>query len=77
MKPGGVDCVPLAVVLDGDGLFEVRRTDCGLAFAAPPLRRSGPLGDELTRHIAELLRIDPEQILGGNWVQSPPWWLDP
>ncbi len=56
------------------GLVEVRRTDDGLAFGAPPLCRSGPLGDEVTRHIAALLRIDREQILGGNWVDNGAGW---
>src|SRR3954468_8817514 len=33
------------------GLIPVRRTENGLAFAAPPLRRSGPVDEELVIRI--------------------------
>ncbi len=56
------------------GLVEVRRTKGGLAFAAPPLTRSGRLGEDLTQRIAALLRIEPDEILGGNWVDNGAGW---
>lgn len=56
------------------GLVEVRRTESGLAFAAPPLVRSDPLGEPLVRRIAALLRIEPDEILGGKWVDNGAGW---
>jgi PhzF family phenazine biosynthesis protein len=58
----------------GAGLIEVRPIQDGFAFAAPPLTRSGELGDELTRHIASLLRITPDDIIGGSWVDNGAGW---
>jgi len=56
------------------GLVELRQTEHGLAFSAPPLRRSGPLEDRATRHIAALLRIRESDILDGAWVDNGPGW---
>src|SRR2546427_4761558 len=39
------------------GLVPVRQTADGLAFAAPPLVRSGPVEEPLVRHIASALGI--------------------
>ena len=36
----------------GAGLVPIRRSDAGLAFAAPPLVRSGPVDDELVDRVA-------------------------
>ncbi len=58
----------------GAGLVEIRQTDQGLAFVAPPRRRSGPLGDELCRHIASLLRIEPSDIVAGEWADNGADW---
>jgi predicted PhzF superfamily epimerase YddE/YHI9 len=38
----------------GAGLVDVRPTTVGLAFAAPPLLRSGPVDEALVEHIAEV-----------------------
>jgi hypothetical protein len=46
----------------GAGLVTVRRTGNGLAFAAPPLLREGPVDDDLQQHIAGVLRIDRAAI---------------
>ncbi|MGI8864597.1 MAG: PhzF family phenazine biosynthesis protein [Solirubrobacteraceae bacterium] len=56
------------------GLVEVRQTESGLAFAAPPLKRAGPLGGELTRRIVELLRISPDDVLDGACVDNGAGW---
>jgi PhzF family phenazine biosynthesis protein len=57
------------------GLIKLRRTDVGLAFAAPPLRRSGPVADNLLAHIADLLRIDRAAIIDAHWVDNGPGWV--
>jgi len=59
----------------GAGLVQVRRTGGGLAFAAPPLVRSGPVDRELARHVAELLGIDPVAVVDTQWVDNGPGWL--
>jgi len=58
------------------GLIPVRRTAAGLAFAAPPLVRSGPVEDEaLLAHLAGLLGIARTEILAAEWVDNGPGWI--
>ena len=57
------------------GLIPIRRTEAGLAFSAPPLVRSGPVEPELQARIAEMLRIDPGEILDAHWVDNGPGWV--
>jgi len=56
------------------GLVEVRRTEGGFAFAAPPLIKSGPLGANLVNRIAMSLGIAPEEILAAGWVDNGAGW---
>jgi len=44
------------------GLIQVRQTEAGLAFAAPPLVRSGPAEEPLVKDIADALGIDRAAI---------------
>jgi PhzF family phenazine biosynthesis protein len=39
------------------GLVRVRQTEAGLAFAAPPLVRGGPVEDAVTERVARALNI--------------------
>ena len=58
----------------GAGLVRLRRTEIGLAFAAPPLLRSGPVDDELLRRVAGMLNLDRSAIVDASWlVNGPPW----
>jgi PhzF family phenazine biosynthesis protein len=57
------------------GLVEIRRTDDGLAFAAPPLVRSGPVDAELLDHISTLLELEPSEIVDSQWVDNGPGWV--
>jgi len=57
------------------GLVSVRRVDGRLAFAAPPLVRSGAVDERLVGHIAELLRIDRSAIEDAEWVDNGPGWV--
>jgi PhzF family phenazine biosynthesis protein len=59
----------------GAGLIRVRRTADGLAFAAPPLLRSGAVEEPLTQHIASVLRIDRAEILDAEWADNGPGWV--
>jgi len=57
------------------GLIPVRRTENGLAFAAPPLRRSGPVDEELVVRIASILGTDRAAIRDAQWVDNGPGWV--
>jgi PhzF family phenazine biosynthesis protein len=57
------------------GLIAVRRTPAGLAFAAPPLVRSGAVEEQLLAHIASLLRIERDRIVDAQWVDNGPGWV--
>jgi hypothetical protein len=51
------------------GLQPVRRSQGGLAFAAP-LIRSGAVVQALVEHIATVLRIDRGEILDAAWADN-------
>ena len=58
------------------GLVRVKRDGARLAFAAPPLRRSGPVEDTALRAQAiAALRIAPEALLDLVWVDNGPGWM--
>lgn len=59
----------------GVGLVRVRRHQERLAFAAPPLIRSGPVDSATLAHIARALRIEPDAIQASNWVDNGPGWV--
>jgi PhzF family phenazine biosynthesis protein len=59
----------------GAGLVRVRRTADGLAFAAPPLIREGPVDEIEIEHIASVLRIDRSDILDAAWADNGPGWV--
>ena len=58
----------------GVGLVRVKRDGTRLAFAAPPLRRSGPLDAELLQRIATGLGVAPADVLHHQWVDNGPGW---
>jgi PhzF family phenazine biosynthesis protein len=57
------------------GLIPVRRTDNGLAFAAPPLLRSGPVEEHLVIRIASILGVHRAEILAAEWADNGPGWV--
>ncbi|MEF3120748.1 PhzF family phenazine biosynthesis protein [Kocuria flava] len=58
------------------GLVRIRRTGQRLAFAAPPLVRYEPVGDEqLLGRIARSLRLGREQLLEASWLDNGPGWI--
>jgi PhzF family phenazine biosynthesis protein len=56
------------------GLIRIRRNGAHLAFAAPPLNRSGPLDSKTLKKITQILRIEPAAILHANWADNGPGW---
>lgn len=58
----------------GVGLVRVRRSGARLAFAAPPVRRSGPLEPDLRARIVAALGIADADVLHDQWVDNGPGW---
>ena len=58
----------------GVGLVRVRRESERLAFAAPPLRRSGPLDAATLAQIVAALGIEAADVLHHQWVDNGPGW---
>jgi PhzF family phenazine biosynthesis protein len=76
LEAGGQPRTPGLVVQQcGAGLVRVRQDEDGLAFAAPPLVRSGPVEPELAAHVAEILRIGAEEITDMQWADNGPGWV--
>jgi PhzF family phenazine biosynthesis protein len=57
------------------GLVQLKRDGERLAFAAPPLRRSGEVDRSTIEMIANGLRIRPETIKAAQWVDNGPGWV--
>jgi PhzF family phenazine biosynthesis protein len=76
LEAGGQPRTPGLVVQQcGAGLVRVRPDEDGLAFAAPPLLRSGPVEAALAAHVAEILRVDPAEIVDVQWADNGPGWV--
>jgi PhzF family phenazine biosynthesis protein len=59
----------------GAGLVAVRRTGDGLAFAAPPLVRSGPVDEATLGEVISALRLNPAAVVDSQWVDNGPGWV--
>ena len=72
---GGVPARQDEVVQEcGIGLVRVRRAGSRLAFAAPPLRRSGLLDERTLMTIAAGLKLPRTDIVMHQWVDNGPGW---
>jgi len=75
LEAGGKPRNPAMVVQQcGVGLVRVRRDGSRLEFAAPPLRRSGPLEPDVLAKIARALELAPADIVHHQWVDNGPGW---
>ncbi|QHD85155.1 PhzF family phenazine biosynthesis isomerase [Gordonia sp. JH63] len=70
-RPAGEDIVQEC----GVGLVRLRRTGARLAFAAPPLRRSGPVDAAVVTEVAAALRVDTAEVRAAEWVDNGPEWM--
>jgi PhzF family phenazine biosynthesis protein len=76
LAAGGRPHQPGVIVQEcGAGLVMLRRTADGLAFAAPPVLRDGPVDGELLAHVASVLRIDRSAIVDASWADNGPGWV--
>ncbi|MDQ4053522.1 MAG: PhzF family phenazine biosynthesis protein [Actinomycetota bacterium] len=75
LEAGGVPARSDEVVQEcGTGLVRVRRGE-RLAFAAPPLVRSGPVSDDELATIVGALRIDAQDVVDAAWVDNGAGWV--
>lgn len=58
----------------GVGLVRIRCDGPRLEFAAPPLRRTGPLEPVVLTQIAKALALSPADIVHHQWVDNGPGW---
>jgi len=68
--PQGAEVVQECAV----GMVRIRRDGQRLAFAAPPLRRSGPLPEDEVLRIAQGLGLARQDILHHAWCDNGPQW---
>lgn len=76
LTSGGTPRDRSRIVQDCDaGPITLRRTPAGLAFAAPPLIRSGPLSATRFQRVAGALGVDPASVVDAAWVDNGPGWV--
>jgi PhzF family phenazine biosynthesis protein len=57
------------------GLITVRDDSDRLAFAAPPLVRSGPVEPDLVADVVDAMQIDASDVEDSQWVDNGPGWM--
>jgi PhzF family phenazine biosynthesis protein len=76
LEHGGVPRADDVVVQEcAAGLVAIRRAGAQLAFAAPPLVRSGPVDDDLVAAATAMLGLDREAVVEAAWVDNGPGWV--
>jgi PhzF family phenazine biosynthesis protein len=76
LAAGGVPRTPGTIVQEcGAGLIRLRWDGDRLAFAAPPILRSGDVDEVKLAEIASLLRIERSAIIAAQWVDNGPGWV--
>jgi len=76
LDAGGVPRAPGDVVQEcGIGLVPVRVDDDTLAFAAPPLIRSGPVDDADLSVALSILGVTAADVVAAEWIDNGPGWL--
>jgi PhzF family phenazine biosynthesis protein len=75
LEAGGRSSGGVVVQECGAGLVTVRQTEAGLAFAAPPLLRSGPVEDAVTERVVRALNITRADIVDIQWADNGPGWV--
>src|SRR5262245_57036912 len=73
---GGEPRRPGVVVQEcGAGLIDIRDEHGRLAFAGPPLVRSGPVEQDLIDEVVDAMEIDPADVEDAQWVDNGPGWM--
>ncbi len=76
LASGGDTKKPGVVVQEcGVGLVRVKRDGARLAFAAPPLKRSGAVDAQTHAQVLRALRLNADEVLDVVWVDNGPQWI--
>ncbi len=76
LAAGGTPKDPGRIIQEcGVGLVTVRQHEAGLAFAAPTLKRSGPVEQAKRQELIEFLRVSPDEVVDMQWVDNDPGWV--
>jgi PhzF family phenazine biosynthesis protein len=75
LEAGGSPSGDVVVQQCAAGLVAVRRGQDGLAFAAPPLLRSGPVEEALVSQIAGVIGVARDAIVDAQWADNGPGWV--
>jgi PhzF family phenazine biosynthesis protein len=59
----------------GVGLVRIKRDGPRLAFAAPPLQRTGPVAPDLVARIARAIGVSADAIKAAQWTDNGPGWV--
>lgn len=59
----------------GIGLVDLKREGDRLAFAAPPLLRSGPVTPEVREQVARSLRLPSDAVAHCEWIDNGAAWI--
>lgn len=74
LEAGGVPRGEMVVQECGAGLVDVRRSP-RLGFAAPPLRRSGPVESDLRARVVTALGVAASDVADMAWIDNGPGWV--
>ncbi len=75
LEAGGSPSGDVVVQQCAAGLVGVRRGQDGLAFAAPPLLRSGAVEEALVSQIAGVIGVARDDIVDAQWADNGPGWV--
>ena len=59
----------------GAGLVPIRRSEGRLAFAAPPMTRSGPIDAGLLAERLQQLGLGASDVVDSSWIDNGPGWM--
>ena len=76
LDAGGVPRARGRIVQEcGVGLVAVMHHEQTLAFAAPPLRRSGPVDGALLAQVIDTLGVVDADVVDAQWIDNGPGWV--
>ncbi|WP_040492622.1 PhzF family phenazine biosynthesis protein [Ilumatobacter nonamiensis] len=76
LSGGGVPMSTGRIVQEcGAGLIAIRRDGDRLAFAAPPMIRTGPVDPALLERRIRLIGLDESDVVASAWIDNGPGWM--
>ena len=74
LQAGGVPRTDEIVQECGLGLIRIKHAE-RLAFAAPPMTRTGPIDDDLLKDVVAILGVGVDEVVAAEWVSNGPDWI--